>query len=79
MTAIGVFHSSPGMVTECFTLVRAERLTRVGDGGGTKDEDITVHRVPIDRVADFVAERRAAGTAIDVKLLALIGPELLGL
>jgi ADP-ribose pyrophosphatase len=77
MTAIGAFHSSPGMVTECFTLVRAEGLSKVGDGGGTTDEDITVHRVSLDRMADFVAERRAAGVAIDVKLLALIGPSLL--
>lgn len=78
LTAIGTFYASPGMVTECFTLVRAERLTKVGDGGGTADEDIIVHRVPIASLADFVTERRAAGTAIDVKLLALLGPSLLG-
>lgn len=78
LTAIGTFYASPGMVTECFTLVRADGLTKVSGGGGTKDENIIVHRVPLTGVADFVAERRAAGTAIDVKLLALIGPSLLG-
>jgi ADP-ribose pyrophosphatase len=77
LSAIGTFYASPGMVTECFTLVRAEGLTKVGDGGGTRDENIVVHRVPLDRVADFVAQRRAAGTAIDVKLLALLGPSLI--
>ena len=78
LTAIGAFYASPGLVTECFTLVRAEGLTRVGDGGGTKDENITVHRVPVADIAGFIAERRAAGVAIDVKLLALTGPSLLG-
>lgn len=78
LTAIGTFYASPGMVTESFTLVRAEGLTKVGEGGGTADENIIVHRVPIASLADFVADRRAAGIAIDVKLLALLGPSLLG-
>ena len=78
VTSLGTFYASPGMVSECFTLVRAEGLTRIGEGGGTADEDITVHRVPLAGIADFVAERRAAGVAIDVKLLTLLGPGLLG-
>ncbi|MDB5680628.1 MAG: hypothetical protein JWO16_433 [Sphingomonas bacterium] len=77
VTALGTFYASPGMVSECFTLVRAEGLAKVGDGGGTADENITVHRVALAGIADFVAERRAAGVAIDVKLLALLGPGLL--
>ncbi|MBN8815655.1 MAG: NUDIX hydrolase [Sphingomonas sp.] len=77
VTSLGAFYASPGMVSECFTLVRAEGLTKVGDGGGTADEDITVHRVPLTGIADFIAERRAAGVAIDVKLLTLLGPSLL--
>ncbi len=74
---LGEFYSSPGMVSEAFTLVRATGLERVGEGGGTADENITVHRVPLNRIADFVAERRAAGVAVDVKLLMLLGPGLL--
>ena len=77
MSAIGTFYSSPGMVSECFTLVRAEGLTKVSDGGGTADENITVHRVPVAGLPGFIADRRAAGVAIDVKLLTLIGPSLL--
>ncbi len=77
LTSLGCFYASPGMVTESFTLVRAEGLTRVGAGGGTADEDIIVHRVPLAGIADFVAQRRAAGVAIDVKLLLLLGPTLL--
>ena len=76
-TSLGTFYASPGMVSECFTLVRAEGLTRVSDGGGTADENIVVHRVPLATIADFIAERRAAGVAIDVKLLTLLGPSLL--
>jgi len=70
---IGEFASSPGMVSETFSLVRAVGLTKVGDGGGVPGEDITVHRVRLDAIAGFVADKRAAGTMIDVKLLLLLG------
>lgn len=75
---IGFFHSSPGMVSEGFTLVRALDLVRVSDGGGEPGEDITVHRVALSGIAGFVAAKRAEGVAIDVKLLMLLGPGLLG-
>jgi ADP-ribose pyrophosphatase len=70
---LGEFYSSPGMLTESFTLVKATGLTRTGDGGGTENEDIVVLRVPLGRVAETVAEHRARGHAIDVKLLLLLG------
>jgi ADP-ribose pyrophosphatase len=76
--ALGYFHSSPGMVSEGFTLVRATGLTRIGEGGGTHEEDINVHRVPLGEVPAFVAQKRAEGFAIDVKLLLLLSPALLG-
>ena len=66
---LGEFHSSPGMVAESFTLVRAHGVRKVGDGGGTEHEEIDVHLVPRDEIPDFVASRRAKGFAIDVKLL----------
>ena len=69
---IGNFHSSPGMLSESFTLVRAHGLEKIGDGGGVDGEGITVHRVARANVAAFMAERRAAGVAMDVKLLALL-------
>ena len=52
-------------------------LTKVGDGGGTAHEEIVVHRVPLDRVAATIAEHRAKGHAIDAKLIALLGGNLL--
>ena len=77
MTPLGRFHSSPGMVSEGFTLLRAEGLEKVGDGGGVEGEDILVHRVPLGRIPAFVAAKRAEGCAIDVKLLVLLADSLL--
>ncbi|WP_404367220.1 NUDIX hydrolase [Sphingomonas sp. MMS24-J45] len=74
---LGFFHSSPGMVSEGFTLVRATGLERVGPGGGDAGENITVLRVPVAEIADFVAAKRADGVAIDVKLLLLLGAGML--
>jgi ADP-ribose pyrophosphatase len=66
---LGDFHSSPGMVAESFTLVRARGVRKVGDGGGTEHEDIAVHLVARDELPAFVRKRRDAGVAVDVKLL----------
>ena len=75
---VGEFYSSPGMVSESFTLVRARGLTQVGGGGGVEGENITVHRVRLDAVEAFIAERRRRGDAIDVKLLLLLGGGIVG-
>ena len=77
MEVIGEFWSSPGMVSESFTLLRAYDLEKIGPGGGTEGENITVHRVHMSGIAAFIAQRRALGDAIDVKLLTLLGPKLL--
>lgn len=74
--SLGSYFSSPGMTDEVFTLFRATGLTRVHDGGGIEGESIVVHRVPLAEVGSFVSERRAAGVAIDVKLLVLLASEL---
>jgi ADP-ribose pyrophosphatase len=66
---LGDFHSSPGMVAESFTLVRAHGVRKVGEGGGTEHEDIEVHLVAREDIPAFVAQRREAGVAVDVKLL----------
>lgn len=72
--SLGDFHASPGMVSESFTLVRAHGLRRIGEGGGVHGEAITTHLVPKADIAAFVANRRKAGVAVDVKLLALLAP-----
>lgn len=78
MEVIGEFHSSPGMVSESFTLLRAHDLVKVGDGGGVENEDIVVHRVPLHGIAEAVRRWRAEGFAMDVKMLTLLGPGILG-
>lgn len=77
LEVIGEFWSSPGMVSESYTMIKAHGLTRVGPGGGTDGENITVHRVPLAGIRDFIAERRALGDAIDGKMLLVLGPHIL--
>jgi ADP-ribose pyrophosphatase len=72
LVTLGRFHASPGMSAEYFTLLRAEELTKVGEGGGVAGEDIVVHRVPLADVAAFVKAKRAEGAEVDVKLLLLL-------
>lgn len=75
---VGEFYSSPGMVSESFTLLTAHDLTRVGTGGGVDGEDITVHRVPIGGLEEFIAGARQRGLGIDVRLLLLLGSNIVG-
>jgi ADP-ribose pyrophosphatase len=59
--------------------VRAEGLTKVGEGGGVgAHEQIEVHRVALNQVPAFVDAKRAQGRAVDVKLLLLLAGNLLG-
>ena len=69
---IGRFASAPGLTSETFTLWRATGLERVGTGGGVAGEDISVHRVPLDSLGDFFAEKEAAGVVLDARLLLLL-------
>ena len=78
MDDLGEYHSSPGMVSESFTLMRARGLRKVGDGGGTESEDITVHRVPLSALPEFVAQRRALGHAVDVRIAMLLASGFIG-
>ena len=77
LESLGEYYSSPGMVSESFTLVRASSLTKVGDGGGTDGEDITVHRVALSALQGFLDEKRGEGMGVDVRLLMLLGPQLI--
>ena len=78
MTDLGYYYSSPGMVSEGFTLLRAEGLTKVSEGGGVEGENIVVHRVKRAELPAFVAAKRAEGFGIDVRLLLLLATSLLG-
>ena len=71
---LGRFHSSPGMVAEGFDLVRAHA---VAPGGDKSEEDIEVHLVEREEVADFIEMCRQRGLAVDAKLLLLLGGSIL--
>ena len=73
MDLVGEFFSSPGMVSESFSLVRAQGLHKVSEGGGVDGENIIVHRVALAELPAFIAAKRAEGCAVDVKLLMLPG------
>lgn len=77
LASLGEYYSSPGMVSESFTLVRASNLTKVGDGGGTDGEDITVHRVALSELPQFLESKRADNIGVDVRLLLLLGSQLI--
>ncbi|MEL6877311.1 MAG: NUDIX hydrolase [Pseudomonadota bacterium] len=78
MENLGQFYSSPGMVSESFTLLRAHGLTKVSEGGGTESENILVHRVALDDLPRFVAEWRKRGHAIDVRIAMLLTAGFIG-
>jgi len=40
----------------------------VSEGGGLPGENITVHRVALSKVPEFVADWRKAGHAVDVRI-----------
>ena len=66
---LGDFFSSPGMLSEAFTLVRAHGVRKIGDGGGDENEDIKVHLVPRAEIPNFIEQKRAEGFGVDAKLL----------
>jgi len=72
MKDCGEFYSSPGMVSESFSLFKASGLSKVSEGGGVEGENITVHRVALSELDEFVAQKRREGAGIDVKLLLLL-------
>ena len=69
---LGEFYSSPGMLSEGFTIVRAHGVRRVGEGGGDESEDIKVHLVARADIPNFLEQKRAEGMGIDAKLLLLL-------
>ncbi len=74
MEDCGEFYSSPGMVSESFSLFKASDLTKTGEGGGVDGENITVHHVALQDLGEFIERKRTEGAAIDVRLLLLLQP-----
>ena len=62
--------TSSGMSNERIAFVRALGLTKVGDGGGVDNEDITVHAVPRADAPRWLMQKQAEGYELDLKLWA---------
>jgi ADP-ribose pyrophosphatase len=62
--------TSSGMSNERIAFVRARDLTKVGDGGGVDNEDITVHTVPRSDAPRWLMQKHAEGFELDLKLWA---------
>ncbi len=59
--------SSAGLSGETIALYRAGGLVRIGEGGGTSNEQIQVHTVPFAKVQGFLESQVMAGKAVDLK------------
>ncbi|HEY0913696.1 MAG TPA: DNA mismatch repair protein MutT, partial [Solimonas sp.] len=61
-----------GLASEQLHLVQVTGLTRVHDGGGVAGEDITVHRVPLAQVHDWLERKRAEGLQVEPRIYAAL-------
>lgn len=62
--------TAPGLTAEMTHLVLATGLTRVHDGGGVGDENITVHVVLLDDLGAWLSAAQARGCLIEPKVYA---------
>ncbi|MDR3419230.1 MAG: NUDIX hydrolase [Nevskia sp.] len=62
----------PGLTSEILYLIRAHGLQRVHAGGGVEGEDITVHVVPLEGVAGWLAQQERSGKWIEPRIYAAL-------
>lgn len=60
--------TSPGITSEVVSFYRAHGVRRKGEGGGVGGEDIEVHTVPLQSMAQWLREQEAKGKRLDLKL-----------
>lgn len=70
LSVLSVGAPSAGMSDEMITLLRADGLEKVGEGGGVGHEQITVHLVPLREIDGWLSDRARAGLVIDIKVYA---------
>lgn len=64
--------SSAGLTDETVTIFRATELTRVTQGGGVDNEQITVHEIPLESADDWLNSRSKLGNLIDGRVYAAL-------
>lgn len=60
--------SSPGLTTEMVGFYGAGDLIRLSEGGGVDNENITVHRIPLESVHAWLFSEMAKGKIVDPKI-----------
>ena len=70
MVALAEGPIAVGVSDETISFFHARAPRRVGAGGGDASEQITTHEVPLGELRRFLADRAAAGLAIDPKIYA---------
>lgn len=64
--------SSAGMTNEQVTIFLATGLRKMSSGGGTDDEQITVHEIPLGDLENWLSEQAASGKMVDSRVYAAI-------
>ncbi|QQE10895.1 NUDIX hydrolase [Planctomycetota bacterium] len=62
--------SSAGLTDEIISFYLAKNLTKITDGGGDSSESITVHRVKIKDLPNWLTKQQSDGKIIDAKVFA---------
>ena len=65
--------TSPGLTDEAITFFRAKDLVKKEPGGGSANEAITVHEVPLGDVHRWLGQKQGQGVAVDLKVYAGLG------
>ena len=60
--------SSAGMTDEIVTYYLAHHARKIHEGGGTGDEEITMHLIPTEEAMDWLHDRQDEGQMIDPKV-----------
>jgi ADP-ribose pyrophosphatase len=79
MVALAEGPVAVGVSDETISFFHAREPRRVGPGGGDASEQITTHEVPLRELRQFLADRAAAGLAVDPKIYAglfLVGAQV---
>lgn len=61
---------SPGLSSETIHFILATGLSKVGEGGGIDDEEITVHVVALDQAEEWLEAQGKLGKIVDTKVYA---------
>jgi len=71
-----ILHSgptAPGLTAEMLYFVEVSALSKAHDGGGVDGENITVHRVPLTGLRDWLQRQTQAGRMVDQRIYAALG------